>query len=62
MSLAVLWEKYAYQDFTKKLLKQDFLRVDIGNRQQKDFTEQIQINCVIGSFACFLETQICERS
>lgn len=37
MSLAVLWEKYAYQDFTKKLLKQDFLRVDIGNRQQKDF-------------------------
>lgn len=37
MSLAVLWEKYAYQDFTKKLLKQDFLCVDTGNRQQKDF-------------------------
>lgn len=44
----------------KKLLKQDFLHLDIGNRHQKDFTEKI--SCLIESSAFLLETQICQRS
>lgn len=50
--LAIFWEKYVNQDYTMKLLKQDFLHLDISNGR-KTFTSQI--NCLIRSSAFFLE-------